>query len=613
MVLQVQEITGTARSVRQLLANSRYGLDYYQREYSWGTAQVGELVDDLVGRFLDEFEKKHDRRKVASYRPYCLGPIVTAKRDDIRFLVDGQQRVTTLILLLIYLRRSLGDRFPNEASMLDSLVFSSAFGEKTFTLNVKEREACLIAILEGLDFDPHNQSDSVRNLWDRYRTIIDRFPHDDIDEEALVNFIDWLVERVVLVDIGTPDQNMALEIFETMNDRGLRLSSTDMLKGFLLARVEDGDTIRDLNNRWRRRITELTDSEKNADSEFIKAWLRGEYAETQRQRKANAIPGDFDLIGTAFHKWVRDSESKLNLSKPSDYHRLVEEKFLPLSGRYLQLLQACRRPTPGLEAVYYNAHNGVTLQLPVVLAAITSEDSDAVFSEKAGLIAGALDIFVARRMVNYRNFGYSTIVYTMFNLMKEIRNRPVNEVRSILIDWLDREDAQLNSILYFGLTQRNRKHIRYLLARITAWIDAELGIEQTVCDYLNRRRKYPYEVEHIWANHYEWYEDEFDNAHEFAQYRNRIGDLVLLPKDFNASYGDMPYTQKIEHYIKQNSLVQSLHPLQYRNNPSFLRLLQILPFKPYPHRYTRESIAERQRLYLKLAELIWDPARIGLC
>ena len=111
MAVEVQDITGAARSVNQLLLNNRYGLDFYQREYSWREAQVGELVDDLVNRFLDEFDVNHDRPRVASYRPYCLGPIVTARRDGIRFLVDGQQRITTLALLLIYLRRHLPDRF----------------------------------------------------------------------------------------------------------------------------------------------------------------------------------------------------------------------------------------------------------------------------------------------------------------------------------------------------------------------------------------------------------------------------------------------------------------------------------------------------------------------
>ena len=72
--MDVQQITGTARSVSQLLSNNRYGLDFYQREYNWRVAQVGELLDDLTGRFLQEFHSEHRRPEVASYRPYFLGP-----------------------------------------------------------------------------------------------------------------------------------------------------------------------------------------------------------------------------------------------------------------------------------------------------------------------------------------------------------------------------------------------------------------------------------------------------------------------------------------------------------------------------------------------------------
>ena len=100
-------------------------------------------------------------------------------------------------------------------------------------------------------FDDTDAPESVRNLWQRYRDIADRFPTDLLGA-PLPYFVDWLQHRVILVEIGAPDQDMALEIFETMNDRGLRLSNTDMLKSFLLARWAMKQSIRELNERWRR-------------------------------------------------------------------------------------------------------------------------------------------------------------------------------------------------------------------------------------------------------------------------------------------------------------------------------------------------------------------------
>lgn len=221
---------------------------------------------------------------------------MTAQRDGVRYLVDGQQRVTTLSLLLIYLRQVLRSISADDAPSLNSLIYSTSFGRKSFNLDVDEREKCLTAILDSNDYDVANEPESVRNLWERYHDIVDRFPSDLLGP-PLQYFVDWLQHRVIFVEIAAPDQEMALEIFETMNDRGLRLSNTDMLKSFLLARVGDVSVIRELNERWRRRVMELTDTEKNADSEFVKAWLRGSYAQTQRDRKPNASPGDFDITG----------------------------------------------------------------------------------------------------------------------------------------------------------------------------------------------------------------------------------------------------------------------------------------------------------------------------
>lgn len=142
--IDVGQITGTARSVQQLLANNKYGLEYYQREYGWEEAQVGELIDDLTSRFDDEYDEAHEQTDVAGYRPYFLGPIVTATRSGTKYIVDGQQRLTTLTLLLMHLRNLL-ESLPEEAGQLRSLIYSRSFGVTSFNLNVEEREKCTSA------------------------------------------------------------------------------------------------------------------------------------------------------------------------------------------------------------------------------------------------------------------------------------------------------------------------------------------------------------------------------------------------------------------------------------------------------------------------------------
>ena len=60
----MKEILGKAKTVRELLKGVKYSIDYYQREYKWHDKQIRELVDDLSGKFLEEYRPDHERSKV---------------------------------------------------------------------------------------------------------------------------------------------------------------------------------------------------------------------------------------------------------------------------------------------------------------------------------------------------------------------------------------------------------------------------------------------------------------------------------------------------------------------------------------------------------------------
>ena len=85
-----------------------------------------------------------------------------------------------------------------------------------------------------------------------------------------------------------------------------------------------------------------------------------------------------------------------------------------------------------------------------------------------------------------------------------------------------------------------------------------------------------------------------------------------MPKSFNASYGDLPYEEKVKHYYSQNLLARSLHPKAYEHNPRFQHFMadEHLPFKPHPQ-FRKADLLERQDLYRQLAERIWSPERLS--
>lgn len=303
----------------------------------------------------------------------------------------------------------------------------------------------------------------------------------------------------------------------------------------------------------------------------------------------------------------------MGLKSESDFARFVDRDFDVMSRRYRELLLASQRPTPGLEHVHFVAATGFTLHHPVILAAVTPEDTDSVFQDKARMISGYLERLVTLRIVNYRNFGYSQMVYAMFLLCKEVRDRDLDELSALLRARLQQTEESFDAVTNFRLHQRNGSLVRYMLARLSSWVDARCSTGHTFQAYMNRSVKNPYEVEHIWANHPERH-PEFTDEYSFAEARNGFGGLLLLPKDFNASYGDMPYENKVTHYLGQNLLARSLHPGCYDHNPSFGRFCNRyhLPFKPYPDRFSAKDMAERQALYRQLCELVWSPSEFGI-
>lgn len=603
----MKEILGKAKTIRELLGGTKYSIDYYQREYRWQPKQITELVEDLTAKFLESYEEGDERSAVEHYGYYFLGSIVISDRDGQKFVIDGQQRLTSLTLLLIYLHRQLADE--DEKKQLAELIFSQKYGKRSFNLNVPDRTPCMEALYTGQPFDITEQPESVVNILGRFEDIEEQFP-DEAKGVALAYFADWLIENVHLVEITAYSDEDAYTIFETMNDRGLSLTPTDMLKGYLLANITDSDTRNLASKVWRDRVAECQALGKEEDADAIKAWLRSQHARKIRERKRDARPEDFDLIGTEFHRWIRDQEALLGLATSADFTRFIQRDFKFYTAQYLRARKAGAELVPGLEAIHFNAQHKFTLQYPVLLAALLPDDSEMELNKKLRVVATFLDILITRRLWNWRSIDYSTMQYAMFNVIRDIRGKSTTEVASILGQRLADDQETFTKNDRFALHGMNGRVIHRLLARMTDYVETQSGLASRYAEYMAQGKK-RYEIEHVWANHPERHRKEFSHPSDFAAVRNRIGGLLLLPKSFNASYGDLPYEDKLPHYFGQNLLARSLHPKCYENNPGFLRFIERtgLPFRALTSFHSAE-MEERSQLYLKLAEHIWDPARL---
>ena len=173
--------------------------------------------------------------------------------------------------------------------------------------------------------------------------------------------------------------------------------------------------------------------------------------------------------------------------------------------------------------------------------------------------------------------------YAMFLVMRDIRRRSnAEELAGMLGKRLDTESetfAVNDRNARFGLHGMNGPQIHRLLARMTDYLETQSGQASRYVEYAQRGRK-GYEIEHIWADHSERHVEEFAHPSEFTDYRNHIGGLLLLPKSFNASYGDLHYAEKRGYYLEQNLLARSLHEQAYDRNPGL----------PAVHRGERASV-----------------------
>jgi uncharacterized protein with ParB-like and HNH nuclease domain len=563
----------------------------------------------LTDTFLKSYEDGDKRSDVAKYRNYYLGPVVFSKNPDNgkMSIIDGQQRITSITLFLIYLN-NLQNEKGNEKVNISELIFSEKYGEKSFNMSDETRENCLKNLFENGNYELMSEDDeTVINMMARYEDIDNSFP-DIIDEKKLPFFIDWFIENVVVVNITAYSDENAYTIFETMNDRGLNLTQTEMLKGFILSKISDKQERLEINDIWKQQIQKLHEYGETADLSFFQSLFRGKYAVTIRPGKAGSEDQDFELIGSRFHNWFKDNHQQLfGLSKSEDFYSYFKNQFPFYVNVYISIKKAMSnydKAVPHLNYIYYWGI-AESLQDSLLLSSVNFNDSVHVIQQKVDFVARFIETFTVRRAVNYRKFSQSSIKYTMFNIIKLIRNNKLTDLSKNLVAEIDKIPEKWDGIMKFCLHGMNKNFVKHLLSRVSSFIDNLVGKDNTYVFYHHPKGK-QFEIEHIWANKFDERKDEFGQKNDFSDWRNSVGALLLLPNGTNQSFSSDIYEDKLEHYLKENTYAQTLHEVFYTKNPNFLNsaIIQKLRFNPHPH-FKKDDISERQKLFQRICEELW--------
>ena len=603
------KIEATDTNINSLLKEQKFYIDYFQREYRWQEKHIKLLVEDLTTTFLKSYKPKDKRVSVAKYQNYYLGPIVFSvnSESEKKSIIDGQQRITSITLLLIYLNH-LQKQHDKKVS-ISELIFSEKYGEKSFNMTDEMREPCLKSLFESGDYKLKDEDDeTVNNMIKRYEDIDQSFP-EELTKEALPYFIDWLIGNVVIVEIKAYSDDNAYTIFETMNNRGLNLVPSEMLKGYVLSEIKDADQRIEINDIWKKEIQELHKYDEAADQTFFQAWFRGKYAVTIRPGKAGSENKDFELIGSQFHSWFKDNHKELfKLNTPDDFYSYFKSQFPFFVKCYLKAWDAQTKYNKHIPHLHYINYWGIakSLQYPLLLSSIDFGDDDEIVQRKLDFTARYIETFTVRRAVNNKRFAQTSIKHTMFNIIKRIRNNKIDDLAANLSNEVDGIEQKWDAVIDFGLHGKNRKFVKHLLSRISGYIDNLAGKSTNYINYQHPEGK-QFEIEHIWGDKFSEHNDEFDQESHFQQWRNSIGALILLPNGTNQSFSSNKYKDKIEHYIKENTYAQTLHPSFYQKNPNFLNssLIKGLQFQSHQD-FKKQDIEERNKLVMRICEQLWS-------
>ena len=250
----------TNNTFRQLMGNGlSYRVPQFQRDYSWGPDEWDDLWHDIVELFRDDPEPAH-----------YLGYLVLQSADNRTFdIIDGQQRMTTLSLLMLAavshltdlaspddaddpeLRRAIQLR-ANYIGYLDPV---SLVPRSKLTLN-RNNDRFYQDYLVPLERLPQRGLNASEHLLRRaFSWFKDRISERSAaDGRAVASFVDHAVDKLFFTVITVTDELNAFKVFETLNARGVRLSATDLLKNYLFSVVSRSGAhesdIRSLESRW---------------------------------------------------------------------------------------------------------------------------------------------------------------------------------------------------------------------------------------------------------------------------------------------------------------------------------------------------------------------------
>ena len=490
-----------------------FQIPVYQRPYAWDLEQVSELFDDLVAAMGG-----------SENEPYFLGSVVLIKHGDdpTSDVVDGQQRLTTLTMLLCVLRELTGGDWPGS---LDDRIRQRADvatgraelvrlrlrdrDQEFFHTHIQARGA-LGKIVEGsTTTNTDSQERIVENASYLYREV-EKLPADQ-----RVQLAKFLIGRCYLVVVATNSQSSAYRIFAVMNDRGLDLSPTDILKAEITGAISDETSRSTYAHKWEA-VEEELGRDRFAD---LFSHIRMVYAKDKLRRN----------LQDAFRDQV------LNNVHAEEF---IDNVLVPYSEAYGRAVGLDAGVPSGVKPYlkHLSRLDNIDWIPPVMELFIEPPSDSAHFTEfVAGLEALAYGLFVLRANVNERIARFSAVITA-------IQSRDHGQVRASLALAED-EKRRVVSTLDGPIYEMTRVRMPLLLRLDGLLAGAEATYDHPIITIEHVLPQTP-DGESQWI---EWFPDD----EERGGWTHRLANLVLLSRRKNARASNFEFDRKKDEYFKR--------------------------------------------------------------
>lgn len=612
------DISPDKQNIDRVFSNTTYYIDFYQRQYKWDDPPVKRLLEDVFYKFNEEYEKYKDSdisldQLISKYSWYYLNTYVTNVVDGKLFIVDGQQRLTTIALILIKLKH-MGHHFKSELEdwIKNKITGHSGF-KKEFWMKHEAHKNTLQCLFDGKD--PQNIStDSGITAINMVRNylVIDKWLDKELkDLHKYESFVFYFLNRLVLINLNVEQTEVPM-VFEVINDRGVKLKPYEILKGKLLGQV-DKDELENLrlNEIWDDQVSLINSFKDDEIDQFFVYYLKSKLADT----RGTAVKFDKD-----YHRVLFDDEfnSFLGLKHNTKNVKVfLQNDFIYFTKLYAKILKYYKEYHDEHPYIYYNGLTEMDTQFLLILSSCSLNDAEE--ENKLRIISRQLDRMFCLLQLQ-RSYNSNSFATEIYKLSAEIRNKTADQIENAFNSFLlgllaDARGVIVTTPISYGFFKETgieleKRFKRYFFARIESFIalNTNMKMKQTLYDLVqNTGSKNGFHIEHILSKNQENIDLFNKDEDYFEKERNRLGGLLLLKGKDNISSNNEPFKKKLKSYANTLYWNETLREDTYKSKHDFKNMMNKfgLNFRALD-KFGPTELEERHKLLFEMIKIIWN-------